>query len=188
MIKAVIFDYFGVISSDSYWNLVKANKNVSSEFGELSNEVNTGSINWQQFVSNIANKTNKSILEVNKMYASEKIDPRFLALIDTLGKDYKIALLTNAHHDFLIPVLKKAHIYQLFDKVIVSSMVGLVKPDPELYRHTCRQLGITPSEAVFIDDIKSNTDAARAVGMQTIHYQNFDHFFSQLKTLLTKKA
>ena len=47
-------------------------------------------------------------------------------------------------------------------------MVGLRKPDPRIYEHACRCLGIEAREAVFLDDIGSNLKAARALGMTTI--------------------
>jgi putative hydrolase of the HAD superfamily len=55
-----------------------------------------------------------------------------------------------------------------FDVFIESSVVGLRKPDPRIYELACTQLDITPSEAVFLDDIGINLKAARALGMTTI--------------------
>ena len=56
----------------------------------------------------------------------------------------------------------------LFDAFIESSKVGLRKPDPRIYRLACDTLGISPSEAVFLDDIGRNLKAARELGMRTI--------------------
>jgi len=55
-----------------------------------------------------------------------------------------------------------------FDVFVESSVVGLRKPDPRIYQHTCEAVGITPAEAVFLDDIGRNLKAARALGMTTI--------------------
>jgi len=55
-----------------------------------------------------------------------------------------------------------------FDVFVESSVEGLRKPDPRIYILTCERLGVTPSEAVFLDDIGSNLKAARALGMTTI--------------------
>ncbi len=56
----------------------------------------------------------------------------------------------------------------LFDAFIESSKVGLRKPDPRIYQLACDALGVSPSEAVFLDDIGRNLKAARALGMRTI--------------------
>lgn len=55
-----------------------------------------------------------------------------------------------------------------FHGFIESCKVGMRKPEPGIYEHTCRTLGITPGEAVFLDDMGPNLKAARALGMLTI--------------------
>jgi putative hydrolase of the HAD superfamily len=57
---------------------------------------------------------------------------------------------------------------ELFDAFIESSRVGLRKPDPRIYALACRELGVEPREAVFLDDIGRNLKAARELGMRTI--------------------
>jgi putative hydrolase of the HAD superfamily len=55
-----------------------------------------------------------------------------------------------------------------FDAFVESSVVGLRKPDPRIYLHACEALGVLPAEAVFLDDIGRNLNAARELGMATI--------------------
>jgi epoxide hydrolase-like predicted phosphatase len=59
-------------------------------------------------------------------------------------------------------------LHQRFHHVVESRRVGLRKPDPEIYRLTCRLMGVEPFEVVFLDDIGSNLKSARALGMTTI--------------------
>ena len=47
-----------------------------------------------------------------------------------------------------------------FDVFIESSVVGLRKPDPRIYRLVCRELGIEPAAAAFLDDIGRNLKSA----------------------------
>jgi putative hydrolase of the HAD superfamily len=61
-----------------------------------------------------------------------------------------------------------ATLRSLFDAFFESSVLGLHKPDPRFYHHACDQLGVTPPEVVFLDDIGRNLKAARALGMTTI--------------------
>jgi putative hydrolase of the HAD superfamily len=44
------------------------------------------------------------------------------------------------------------------------------KPDPRIYLLTCERLGVTPSASVFVDDNRDNVEAARAVGIEAIHF------------------
>jgi len=55
-----------------------------------------------------------------------------------------------------------------FDAFVESAVVGIRKPDPRIYHLACEQLGVTPPDAVFLDDIGSNLKAARELGMTTI--------------------
>jgi len=57
---------------------------------------------------------------------------------------------------------------ELMSVVIDSSVVGIRKPDPAIYRHTLGELGVAPGNAVFLDDMASNVNAAIAVGMHGI--------------------
>jgi putative hydrolase of the HAD superfamily len=56
----------------------------------------------------------------------------------------------------------------MFDVVVESSVVGVRKPEPRFYELACEQLGIEPSDAVFLDDLGINLKPARAMGMATI--------------------
>ena len=55
-----------------------------------------------------------------------------------------------------------------FDGVLVSAEVGLIKPDPEIFRMLCARFGVTPERSVFIDDVERNVVAARALGFYGI--------------------
>src|SRR4029077_8192331 len=68
-----------------------------------------------------------------------------------------------------------------FDVFIESAVVGLRKPDPRIYELACRELGVTPPEAVFLDDIGSNLKAARALGMATIKVDDPDTALAELQ-------
>ncbi|HCO04256.1 MAG TPA: hypothetical protein DIT48_13020 [Actinobacteria bacterium] len=58
----------------------------------------------------------------------------------------------------------------LFDTIVRSGEVGLRKPDPEIYLLTASRLGVEPERCVFVDDIPTNVEGARAVGMTaTLH-------------------
>jgi epoxide hydrolase-like predicted phosphatase len=55
-----------------------------------------------------------------------------------------------------------------FDVFVESCRVGLRKPDPRIYELVCSELGVQPSQVVFLDDIGQNLKAARQLGMATI--------------------
>jgi putative hydrolase of the HAD superfamily len=62
--------------------------------------------------------------------------------------------------------------------------VGLRKPDPRIYTHACRELGVAPAESVFLDDIGANLKAARALGMRTIKVETPEEALAELEQAL----
>jgi len=71
-----------------------------------------------------------------------------------------------------------------FDVFVESAVVGLRKPDPRIFRLACTQLGVEPTEAVFLDDIGSNLKAARELGMTTIKVSDPEAALEALEGLL----
>ncbi len=72
----------------------------------------------------------------------------------------------------------------LFDVFVESSVEGLRKPDPRIYELVCDRLGVSPSAAVFLDDIGSNLKTARQLGMTTIKVEAPEPALAQLSDLL----
>ncbi|MBB6118741.1 HAD family hydrolase [Nocardiopsis algeriensis] len=62
----------------------------------------------------------------------------------------------------------RSHFATTFDAVVVSGEVGMRKPEPRIYLHTCEQLGLSPEDCVFIDDLESNVRSAEELGMAGI--------------------
>ncbi len=71
-----------------------------------------------------------------------------------------------------------------FDVFVESAVVGLRKPDPRIYQLVCRELDVTPAEAVFLDDIGGNLKAARALGMTTIKVEQPDAALAELERVV----
>ena len=69
-----------------------------------------------------------------------------------------------------------------FDGLVLSHEVGLLKPDPRIYKLTLQRFGLRAECAVFIDDLLTNVEGARAMGLHGIHYKNPD----QVRLELTK--
>jgi putative hydrolase of the HAD superfamily len=61
-----------------------------------------------------------------------------------------------------------SEIMSLFEHVVESSRLGMRKPDPRIYHHTCELLGVAPGACVYLDDLGINLKPARAMGMRTI--------------------
>jgi putative hydrolase of the HAD superfamily len=71
-----------------------------------------------------------------------------------------------------------------FDVFLESRTSGLRKPDPRIYELVCDQLGVTPPETVFLDDLGLNLKPAKAMGMHTIKVVDPDEALAELGSVL----
>lgn len=187
MIKAIIFDFFGVLCSEEYWRLVK-DKFDNTTFHNLAKGIHIGSLSWQEFVQKVGVQTGQTASEVQRMYEAQRINLELAAYIDKLHEKYKTALLTNSSAGFIDPLLEKTGLNKTFDSVVVSSSIGIVKPDPRIYEYALEKLGVKAGEAVFVDDSQVRVEGARAIGMKAIPYTNFEQMKTELEKLLAASS
>jgi putative hydrolase of the HAD superfamily len=67
-----------------------------------------------------------------------------------------------------------------FDVLMWSCQLGVVKPDPAIYRLTLAELNKLPEETLFIDDKRENVEAARALGIRAIQFSSVEHLRQEL--------
>jgi putative hydrolase of the HAD superfamily len=84
------------------------------------------------------------------------------------------AILSNISDNVLASVEREFAWIHSFDVLVWSCQLGIVKPNPEIYRHTLAELGTQPEETLFIDDKRPNVEAARALGIQAIEYSSVE--------------
>ena len=61
-----------------------------------------------------------------------------------------------------------AELLPYFDYFIESAVLGIRKPNPEIFTHAINTIGCKPEDVVFLDDIGSNLKAARKLGIRCI--------------------
>jgi epoxide hydrolase-like predicted phosphatase len=72
---------------------------------------------------------------------------------------------------------------EMFDVVVISGEVNMRKPEPEIFRLTARELGLDPSQCVFVDDLMPNIRGAAAVGMVGVHHVTAQQTLGELESL-----
>jgi len=88
------------------------------------------------------------------------------------SKKYRIYAITNWSAETFPVAQARYDFLQWFEGISVSGELKMRKPYPEIYQYTLEKYNITPSEAVFIDDNLRNVEAARDLGIHSIHFQN----------------
>lgn len=97
-----------------------------------------------------------------------------LDLIAELGRKYRVFLLSNTNPIHVREITRRAAMLGvdfpgLFEKLFLSSELGLMKPDPAIYERILADAELVAEETLFVDDSLDNILAANALGIQTIH-------------------
>lgn len=91
-----------------------------------------------------------------------------LPVLDALSKHYKLELVSNFYGN-IGTVLKDFGIAKYFPKIVESAVVGVRKPDPEIFRLGVKDLGLSPDEVVVIgDSYRKDIEPALKAGCQAI--------------------
>lgn len=116
---------------------------------------------------------------------SGEIRPRMVAAVRTCRSAFKTACLTNnfARASTAQDNAAVAGVFELFDAVLESRLLGVRKPDPRFYELACEAVGVRPEEAVFLDDLGVNLKPARALGMHTIKVTDPDRALLELEAV-----
>jgi len=184
MIKAIIFDFYGVIRSDDYHNWLSRHGFKNDNKASMTKDQDAGIKTSDQFFEALSIMSHMPADKIKKEFNNRaSLNEKLLALILNLKNNYKIAILSNANSDSLRNILKDASIEQLFDEVIISSEIGIIKPSPEIFTHALRKLQVEPNEAIFIDDNPEFVDAATKLGITGICFTDFNPLVGQLKKI-----
>jgi HAD superfamily hydrolase (TIGR01509 family) len=187
MIKALIFDCFGVLYPQAGGNYLKRHeehfKNGSKDLDRLNLQIDLGQISREEFFKGLEKASGISANEIREEIDKELIiDQSLTNLISSLRKKYKIGFLSNAGKEE-VAIIYQDKIDSLFDAITVSYEIGSVKPNPEPYLACAKSLRVEPAECVFIDDSQTNLDGAQKVGMKTILYSEFGVIPQELSNL-----
>ena len=87
-------------------------------------------------------------------------------VIPDLSKKYLFGVVSDAWPS-LDNVFKKAGLRDYFKSFVISSAIGVRKPDELMYTTALKELGVSPGEAIFIDDNFRNCDGAKRLGIHS---------------------
>lgn len=198
MIKAIAFDYSGVLKIDPENSLGKlieylgtTKEEWDKEWFKVNHLANTGQKTHEEIFLFTCSKFKDteesqghalSCLRAGK--GNHKVNDGLVEIIKTLkSKDYKIGLLSNYGLE-LRDKLKDDGIYDLFDAIVISSEVGCQKPDPEIFEILFTKLGVKPEEVVFTDDAPKSLEKADSIGYFPVLYKDNESFRLELEKIL----
>jgi putative hydrolase of the HAD superfamily len=86
----------------------------------------------------------------------------------------KTAILSNMGEDILAYMRQEFGWLAHFQHHTWSCELGICKPDPAIYVHTCEKLKVEPHNTLFLDDKPENIAAAAGVGLNAVLFDNIE--------------
>jgi putative hydrolase of the HAD superfamily len=119
---------------------------------------------------------------VDRMFAGSAPDARMLGAVKAArDAGIKTGLISNSWGVDRYP---QQLMDDLFDGVVISGVVGIRKPAPEIYAMGAEAIGLPPEDCVFVDDLGFNLKPAKELGMATVLHTDAAQTIVQLEDLL----
>lgn len=189
MIKAIIFDCFGVILADALSVLCAEMESREPhkvrEMRSIIHAANKGIIPPEDSTKRVAELLGITVEEYRERIRDGEVrNQKLLDYILTLRSDYKTAMLSNITKQGVQRRFPDNELDTYFDEVVISSDIGYAKPEPEAYIIAAERLGVEANECVFIDDRADYIAAAMQVGMQGIVYETYSQLCHDLTEVI----
>ena len=180
MIKARDFDCFGVLYANAQKMFFERHKklfvNGYKILDELNVKIDLGKMTQPEFFKALEKETGLPSDQIgDEIQGALVANQKLIDLIKKLKLKYKIGLLSNAAKDE-IEVVYRDKLNTLFDSIIVSYKIGIVKPNPKIFIVSAKNLNVELRDSLFVDDSKLNVDTAIRLGMQSFLYTDFASF------------
>ena len=185
-IKAVIFDFGGVLlRTEDPGGRREWEKRLGLQTGELDrlvfgSDTTDGSMVglatqddvWQRVAARLG-LDDETLHELRRdFWSGDQLDVELVQFVRGLRRRCKTAILSNAWPGARRAFVQRFGLGDAVDEIIVSSEECIAKPDARIYRIAAERLGVAPQEALFVDDMEENVEAARAIGMRGIRFGN----------------
>ena len=186
MIKAVIFDVGGVLvrtydqSGRRQWEarlglepgvvaqmVFDSEMGRKAQLGRASSEAVWGWVGAELRLSPAELATLK-----RDFWAGDRVDQDLCDTLRGLRADYLTGMLSNTWARDGRAMAEYFGFADCFDVYVTSAEVGVMKPEARIYQVMLERLGVSAPEAIFVDDFVENVEAARRLGMHTIHFED----------------
>jgi HAD superfamily hydrolase (TIGR01509 family) len=186
MIKAIIFDCFGVLVRDAFASMIEAvEPGKRPEVIELMHAAHHGVVSTKSAHQLVASAMGLDMDDYYRLLSESEVkNHELMEYILELKRDYKTAILSNIASGSLAKRFSKEELDSHFDAVIASGDVGYAKPEPEIYELAADRLGVRLDECIFTDDNEEFCAAARNVGMKAFRFEGVAGFKSKLRELV----
>ena len=212
-VKAIISDFGGVLTTPLLGSFMALQDEIGIEPGTLGRamqriaeregehplfELERGRLSEADFLRTLSREAEPELGYEPQLHRFSEIyfdalevnEPMIGVMRDAKTRGFRMALLTNNIREWEPLWRSMLPVDEIFDLVVDSAFVGMRKPEPEIYELTVERLGdgIGPGDCLFVDDVEANVEAARGLGMRTVHFQSNDQAISEIEAALDGEA
>lgn len=155
MVKALLFDFSRTL-------LFPKDKNYEGELNALHKEL--------------------SKQKEYKFLDHFELDENLLKYLESIKNKYPLYIFTSGSIQNAPEI--KLKLDNIFTKIYSAEDFDLSKKDPKAYIYIAKQIDVHPDEVLFIDDSKSNIEAAKEIGMNIFLYNNFNNLREKISEYL----
>jgi epoxide hydrolase-like predicted phosphatase len=200
MIRAIVFDIGGVLlrTEDRTFRQELANKyslqasaleslvfDSKAASASTIGQVSEAAV-WRNVAKNLA--ISPQALEKFKIsfWAGDQLDRDLIMFLKAIRPKYTTALLSNAWKGARAQLAEKCGIKEgeTVDHILISSELGVAKPDPQIYEILAETVNCQFNEIIFVDDFIENIIAAKDLGIWAIHYQPGEKLIPKIEGIL----
>jgi len=193
MIKAILFDFDGVLTIDgtgsqSICNYICKKTGIDlelfkKEYYKYNDDLLYGKIQHEDIWDILCKGLNTQI-DINILYDSflnTPIDGQMMELLDRLKeKNYKIGMVTDNKKDRIDSIAQFYDWDKVFDTITISAEIGSGKNCNTIFEKTIDCLNVNAVECVFIDNQEKNLIAPKGMGMNVIYFNHNERNYEKL--------
>jgi putative hydrolase of the HAD superfamily len=197
MIKAILFDFGGVIAEEGFFEGLRAigkeNGLDPDEFfrtvdaliyetGYLIGKADEASF-WKAVRSKASIRGTDAELK-NEILKRFVLRPDMIASVDLLRSKGLIVAMLSDQTDWLDDIDRQATLFRHFNTVFNSFRLHKSKRDASVFGEVCTVLGVKTGETLFVDDNINHIKRAQGQGLQAIHFVGIDDYKKRMAKLL----
>ncbi len=192
MIKAIIFDWFGVCTVENWGDCVR--RELTGRWGLPAEKITvaykahlqdfmSGRLSADGFFSKFIGALDPSLDPASFRYLLgivPALNTELLSLIRDLRKGYRTYLLSNTVDGLYSAYEEKIAFADYFDRTFLSHILSLSKTDPRIWDAVLREIPFRPADLLFIDNKESYLSVAAKHGVQTLRFTSNSELASAL--------
>jgi putative hydrolase of the HAD superfamily len=184
LIKAVFFDYDGVLTTDKTGSLTTTrhlSKStgielgvVKAAFSRYNRDLTLGKTThiqvWREICGALGRELDIRLLF--EAFESTPMNTGMFSLARELKKTHLVGIITDNKKDRIAHLKRHQDLESVFSPIVVSAEVGVDKKSDEIFLHALELADVTADEAVFIDNNKDNLVAPSALGIKVVFHDD----------------